>query len=499
MIKHAFFNNHPLIKDKVIKNIPQITIICGPNNSGKTTVLSSINSNQVSPGITLTEDISDTLCSEYTVGTKFLSGGLLNIAGIELQEAIDKTSKEIKILFKNSIKDYCNKLKTNYNNTRNAKRYTFDENKVINNLNILFTEQSLVVLPPKRNLESIVSINNSDNVSPNGTGLLNKLFFMKNQPSTTYGRDIFNRLSNAFNDITGGYIFDIYMGEANRLELQFSPKEDLWLNAEKCGLGLQDILVIIYFSLISEFEIICIEEPESHLHPDMQRRLLFFLKTLTKKQFFITSHSNVFLDNAVAGRILVTSYNNKISISDVTSRASLLDDLGYSVADNLVSDLVILVEGPSDVPILEELFVKMGLAAKHEIKIWPLGGDIMDQLDLSIFAESYKIIALIDKDPGSSTVRKRFGQKCKDNDIRLFVLKRYAIENYFTIDALTSVFKSQINPSIKKLQPNKSLESQIGINVKKNNRKITRLLNIEDILDTDLGEFLKEVKSLCEA
>ena len=82
----------------------------------------------------------------------------------------------------------------------------------------------------------------------------------------------------------------------------------------------------------------------------------------------------MFLNNTTTDRVLVTKYsNNKVLVSDATSRASLLDDLGYSVLDNLVSDLVILVEGPTDVPVIEELFVKMKLFEDYEIRIWPLG------------------------------------------------------------------------------------------------------------------------------
>jgi len=37
-----------------------------------------------------------------------------------------------------------------------------------------------------------------------------------------------------------------------------------------------------------------------------------------------------------------------------------------------------------------------------------MGGDIMSQLDLSVFTASYKVIALVDSDPGSGKERKRF-------------------------------------------------------------------------------------------
>ncbi len=167
--------------------------------------------------------------------------------------------------------------------------------------------------------------------------------------------------------------------------------------------------------------------------------------------------------------------------------------MGYTVADNLVSDLIILVEGPTDRPVLEELLLKIGILEKYDIKIWPLGGDIMAQLDLSVFAEKYKIIALIDKDIESKKIRQKFEENCKIFDIPVHKLERYAIENYFTLEALKTVFGPQIPESITKIKPNIKLQTQLGIDVKKNNRKIVRQMSLNDIKDTDLYTWLENI------
>jgi len=188
-----------------------------------------------------------------------------------------------------------------------------------------------------------------------------------------------------------------------------------------------------------------------------------------------------------------------VKVDDVTSRASMLDDLGYSVADNLVSDLVVLVEGPTDAPVLEEYFVKLGLFDKFNIKIWPLGGDMMDKVDLSVFAQNYKIIGLIDKDPESTKIRNRFKKKCEENGIEVIQLRRYSIENYFTIRVLREIFGTQIPGHIATIDSIKKLEEQIGIDVKKNNRRLAKAMTDDELKATDdLYKFLERIKELCE-
>ena len=172
----------------------------------------------------------------------------------------------------------------------------------------------------------------------------------------------------------------------------------------------------------------------------------------------------------------------------------LKNEIGYSVSDNLLADYIVLTEGPSDKPVLEEFFKKLKISEKYNLKIWALGGDIMDQHDLSVFSDTYKVSAVIDKDPKSSKVRNRFVKNCKNLNIPVTKLKRYATENYFTIRALRAIFKNQISPSIGEILPDKKLQEQIGLDCKKNNRKIAKEMRLEEIEGTDFYDFLIKVK-----
>ena len=242
-----------------------------------------------------------------------------------------------------------------------------------------------------------------------------------------------------------------------------------------------------------------VEEPENHIHPEMQRRLLHFLKTISRKQFLLATHSNVFLDPEYVNKIYFTERVGSVNVADETTRASVLRDLGYSIVDNLVSDLVILTEGPSDAHVIEEICKKMGFWDQYSIKIWPMGGDIMSQLDLSTFVDNVvknKIIALIDSDTGSKKERNRFKKNCEEMGIEYTQLSRYAIENYISLNALRTFPEFKISDTIKEIEPKEKVEKQIGINIKKNLRKLTKAMDIKDIEGTDLMLFCKKIEAL---
>lgn len=174
----------------------------------------------------------------------------------------------------------------------------------------------------------------------------------------------------------------------------------------------------------------------------------------------------------------------------------MLTELGYSISDNLLSDLVILCEGPTDKAVLEELFQKRGLAERFSIKVWPLGGDIMDQLDLTVFGEAYRVVALLDCDPGSSRIRKSFIKKCAAANVPVHQLERYALENYFTVPAIAAVMGNQMPDGLVELDPKRRVSDQLGFEVKRNGERIAKQMSLADIGGTDLEAFLEQVESL---
>lgn len=501
MIKNLKIKAHGAVSEAKLFDLPTITVVCGPNSSGKSTLLKAItDSSKAFVGKSITDDDIGYLFEATKGRTGWHGNPGYPVLNNEYINVLKAASKKKKLWFLDEADEFNLALAEEYGTKHMLRGYSYGAQVSDQFRYVIGQAVNPVLLPPKRVLTLNPAVNSNTAVQPSGDGIVSALFSAKNQPNTSVARKFYDQLTNAFNAISGGFSFEIFLGTNNSLSLQFSSGKNDWFPAQDCGLGLQDLLIILYFSFEEKTNLVCIEEPESHLHPDMQRRLLFYLKQHSEKQLILSTHSNVFLNNALVDKVLVTSYDGKkISVSDATSRASVLDDLGYSVTDNLVSDLVILVEGPTDVPVIEELLLKTELFAKYRIKIWPLGGDIMDQLDLDVLAENYKLIALVDNDPGSKVVRERFEEKCGQRNIPVTVLKRYAIENYFSVSALRGVFKSKIPEELLLIDPDKKLEDQIGFNVKKSNRKIVREMSLVDLEGTDLLDFINQIRKNCES
>jgi hypothetical protein len=498
MFTHLRLGQHKGLQGCLLKHLGRINIICGKNNSGKSTLLEIINSPQLrTPGAIFTEKDIRHMC---LIGDANVNWRGYRPESERFRGILEKTLADKDVWFANELDNFKSRFERLFYN--DGLEWQTNAGNLLMAFNEVFAQANTVLsalLPPKRQLQLKGAVKTSENVEPDGTGLLNYLLYAKNQNEASADYQVLQAIRTAFTKISSGYRFDVFLGKNNDIQLSFAFKDRNWIKAEDSGLGLQDLLVILYFSIHNQYQVVLIEEPESHLHPDLQRRLLYFLREETSKQFFISTHSNVFLNNALLDRVFFTSFKDGVVIDDATSRASMLDDLGYSVTDNLVSDLIILVEGPRDSPIIEEYLIKMGLFDTYDIKIWPLGGDIMSQVDLSVFAEKYSIVALVDRDPGSDRARRAFVKKCEELGVPVHRLKRYAIENYFTLRVLREVFHSQIADSVVEIDPKTKLEDQIGIDVKKNNRKLAKAMNLDEIKGTDFYTFLSRIRETCES
>jgi len=491
------------IKSCELRNLEKINVICGKNNSGKSTVLESIikidQKGKASNRIQGFNYNSQTLTQLYASADSLLISRGFQQTQINLLKGVLSNLCEVSegIIF---WEDNLSILISQILNKCQHKIYNLSQSHVAEMVNTLTSYTPRVQLIfAKRNPNIQSTMNTLLQLSYVGDGLINFLFNCKNSNIESDSSNFFNRLRAEFTEISSGYTFDLVFDKdsktQNTISLRFSNDNKIWRSADDCGMGLRDLLVILTYAIENLNDVLLIEEPENHIHPDMQRKMLNFLKNSTDKQYIFTTHSNVFLDNAYVDKVYYCFIeNDQIGINEATNKAFVLNQLGYSIADNLVSDLIILTEGIYDKPVIEEFLMQMGLIPKFNIKVWAMGGDIMDKQDLSVFVENHKVMALIDKDPGSKSIRDKLKSNCEEHKIYCHQLERYSIENYFTVEALRKVFHSQIPDVITTIDPKKKLEDQISVDVKRNNRKIVRQMKLEDVKDSDLFQFLRDVE-----
>ena len=123
------------------------------------------------------------------------------------------------------------------------------------------------------------------------------------------------------------------------------------LPIDSLGTGIHEVIILAAAATVLENQVICMEEPELHLHPLLQKKLIRYLQEHTNNQYFITTHSAHLLDTPNVAIFHVSNENGQSIVESVTSNTnkfSICSDLGYKPSDLLQSNCIIWVEGPSD-------------------------------------------------------------------------------------------------------------------------------------------------------
>lgn len=241
------------------------------------------------------------------------------------------------------------RLRSLWNGVTNTTGGSRDQNwfpETLNRLTPGFRSITVKMIPAIRQIGKHGSV--SDEFS--GEGIIERLAKLQN-PDVLNQKDKgkFQQINNFLRNVIDNNTAEIEIPHArDTINVHINGKT---LPLESLGTGIHEVIILAAAATILEHNVVCMEEPELHLNPILQKKFMRYLLKSTSNQYFITTHSAALMDTPEAEIYHIKMEDGQSLIERATSdkqRSEICEDLGYHPSDLLQSNCLIWVEGPSD-------------------------------------------------------------------------------------------------------------------------------------------------------